>query len=157
MAKARKRPARAKGKPGKKGSVRTLARDLHAHAAELEAAGVNMMLRAQRLRNRAFDLTSTGAMTSGMAKDIVLHAAASLPGGKPYNPATPDSTKIDGGLVNSSGAPVPDGVWYFAQYCMTFGRFDTDKLVLWPEDVRTNGKTLGGFVKCVMNFYRKKP
>jgi hypothetical protein len=59
MAKVRKRPVRAEGKPGKKGSVKTLAKNLHAHAAELDAAGVNMMLRAQRLRNRAFDLTST--------------------------------------------------------------------------------------------------
>jgi hypothetical protein len=70
MAKAKKRPARAKDKPGKKGRVKTLAGDLHAHAAELEAAGVNIMLRAQRLCNRAFDLTSTGAMTAGMAKDM---------------------------------------------------------------------------------------
>jgi hypothetical protein len=78
------------------------------------------------------------------------------PGGKPYNPATLDSTKIDGGLVSSSGAPVPDSIWYFAQYCMTYGRLNADKLVLWPEDVRTNGKTLGGFVTCIMNFYQKK-
>jgi hypothetical protein len=70
MAKAKKRPARAKDKPGKKGRVKTLARDLHAHAAELEAAGVNMMFRAQRPRNRAFDLTSTGGMTPGTANDM---------------------------------------------------------------------------------------
>lgn len=155
MAKAKKKPVRAKNKSKKKGTVKALASGLHAHAAELETAGVNMMLRAQRLRARAFDLTSAGPMSPAMAKDIVLHAAASLPGGKPYSPSTPDSIKIDGGLVNSSGAPVPDGVWYFAQYCMTFGRFDADKLVLWPEDVRAHGKTLGGFVKCIMNFYRK--
>jgi hypothetical protein len=122
----------------------------------LEAAGVEMMQRAQRLRSRAFELTFSGKMTSAMAKDLVLRAAASLPGGRPYNPATPDSTLIEGGLINSAGAPVPDGVWYFAQCCMTYGRFDTDGLVLWPEDVRANGKKLAGFVDCIMKFYKKR-
>ncbi|SHN73479.1 hypothetical protein [Bradyrhizobium erythrophlei] len=147
---------RGRANKQKKRSKKALAKDLHAHAAQLEATGVSMMLRAHRLRTRAVDLTSSGPMTSAIAKDIVLHAAASLPGGKPYNPATPNSTKVDGGLINSSGASVPDGIWYFAQVCMTYGRFDTDKLVLWPEDVRANGKTLGGFVNCIMNFYRSK-
>jgi hypothetical protein len=156
MAKAAANTGPVPAKKPKKSSVKALAKDLHAHAAQLEATGVSMMLRAHRLRTRALDLTSSGPMTAAIAKDLVLQAAASLPGGKPYNPATPNSTKIDGGLIDASGAPVPDGVWYFAQVCMTFGRFDTDKLVLWPEDVRANGQTLGGFVNCIMNFYKSK-
>ena len=143
-------------KTGREQKAKALAQDLHAHAAELEAAGVEMMQRAQRLRSRAFELTFFGKMTSAMAKDLVLRAAASLPGGKPYNPATPDSTPIEGGLINSAGATVSDGVWYFAQCCMTYGRFDTDGLVLWPEDVRANGKKLAGFVDCIMKFYKKR-
>jgi hypothetical protein len=129
------------------------AKRLHAHAAQLEAQGLSLIASAAKLREQASLLALDQPMTSTLAKDITLHAAASLPGGRPYDPHTPDSTKIDGGLLTT---PNGDPIWYFAQVCMTYGRFDSDGLELWPEDVRANGKQLGGFVKCIMRWYRAR-
>ena len=81
-------------------------------------------------------------ITAAEIKLLVLQCYAKLPGANP-SPPTTDSTKISD-LMGGD-----DPIYYLAQQCQNFGRFDTDGLMCQPRYFRKNGTTLGGFVQCI--------
>jgi hypothetical protein len=142
-----------KQKPGKTPSKKP-PQDLAAHTEALNLHAAALKAHTASMNNLAAAIVGScggvnhgvGPITGAQIKALVLQCIARLPGAPP-NPSSKDDTKINT-LVGGD-----DPIWYLAQECENFGRFDADGLNPQPNYFRTNGATLGGFVKCIRCCY----